>query len=186
VAVGYEALGGSISKEDEPEISATAEGTVAIGAFALRSLETGERNVAVGWNTLYATTTGAKNTCVGDHALFQNKTGSKNTCVGTFAGANNTGGSGNVFIGCEAGEESGTESDQLYIANSQTSNPLIRGEFPNESLLFNTQKLALYKGVIPVARHAAIAALGNSATGTEIATAVNALREALKKVGITE
>jgi len=190
VAIGYEALCGSIytsgPKEDEPEVSATAEGTVAIGAFALSRLETGAGNTAVGWNAIYSMTTGGKNTCIGEYALAENKTGSKNTCIGARAGWFNTSGSGNVFIGSEAGEESGTESNQLYIANSFTSSPLIRGEFPNASLLFNTEKLALYKGVTPVARHAAITALGSSATGTEIATAVNALREALKKVGITE
>lgn len=40
-------------------------------------------------------------------------------------------------------------------------------------------------GATPVAKASAIAAVSNSATGTELATAINALRVALQNVGIT-
>lgn len=40
-------------------------------------------------------------------------------------------------------------------------------------------------GATPVAQAAAITAVTNTATGTELATAINALRVALKNVGIT-
>lgn len=46
------------------------------------------------------------------------------------------------------------------------------------------EPVGLY-GVTPVAQAAAITALSNTATGTEIATAVNAIITALKNVGIT-
>jgi hypothetical protein len=44
--------------------------------------------------------------------------------------------------------------------------------------------MGLY-GETPVAQAAAITALSNTATGTEIATAVNALITAVKNIGIT-
>jgi hypothetical protein len=40
-------------------------------------------------------------------------------------------------------------------------------------------------GVTPIAQPAAITAVSNTATGTELATAINALRTALKNLGIT-
>ena len=40
-------------------------------------------------------------------------------------------------------------------------------------------------GVTPVAQPAAITAVTNTASGTELATAINALRTALKTLGIT-
>ena len=40
-------------------------------------------------------------------------------------------------------------------------------------------------GATPVAKASAIAAVTNTASGTELATAINALRVALKNVGIT-
>jgi hypothetical protein len=42
-----------------------------------------------------------------------------------------------------------------------------------------------FYGTEPIAQAAAITAVGNSATGTELATAINALRTALKNIGIT-
>jgi hypothetical protein len=41
-----------------------------------------------------------------------------------------------------------------------------------------------FHGATPVAQAATIAAIGNSATGTEIATAVNAIITALKNKGL--
>ena len=45
-----------------------------------------------------------------------------------FAGFSNTAGSGNVFLGNEAGYKE-TGSNKLYIDNSDTSTPLIYGQF---------------------------------------------------------
>jgi len=42
-----------------------------------------------------------------------------------------------------------------------------------------------FYGTTPVAQAAAITAVTNTATGTELATAINALRVALKNIGIT-
>ena len=42
-----------------------------------------------------------------------------------------------------------------------------------------------FYGVTPVTQAAAITAVTNTATGTELATAINAIRVALKNIGIT-
>ena len=42
-----------------------------------------------------------------------------------------------------------------------------------------------FYGTTPVVQAAAITAVTNTATGTELATAINALRVALKNIGIT-
>jgi hypothetical protein len=44
---------------------------------------------------------------------------------------------------------------------------------------------ASFYGLAPIAQAAAITAVTNTATGTELATAINALRTALKNIGIT-
>lgn len=44
---------------------------------------------------------------------------------------------------------------------------------------------ASFYGVTPIAQAAAITAVTNTASGTELATAINALRVALKNIGIT-
>jgi hypothetical protein len=54
--------------------------------------------------------------------------GTNNTAIGRFAGQNNLTGSRNVFIGSLAGQNEQT-SDNLYISNSNTSTPLIKGKF---------------------------------------------------------
>jgi len=44
---------------------------------------------------------------------------------------------------------------------------------------------ASFYGLTPVAQAAAITAVTNTASGTELATAINAIRVALKNIGIT-
>jgi hypothetical protein len=55
-------------------------------------------------------------------------TPTSNTAYGYFAGRNNLTGSRNVFLGSQAGENE-TTSDNLYISNSNTTTPLIKGKF---------------------------------------------------------
>ena len=121
----------------------TAENNTAVGQRALSSLSTGAENAAVGFLSGESLTTGENNVLVGNFTLEQNKTGSKNVAIGHQAGAENTG-SGNVFLGYEAGfKEKG--SNKLYVANSSTVEPLILGEFPNASLVFNATKMGFFK-----------------------------------------
>ena len=59
--------------------------------------------------------------------------GSNNVMIGNESGETNQTGSGNVFLGNQSGY-SETGSNKLYIANSNTSIPLVKGTFPNVDL----------------------------------------------------
>ncbi len=142
-------------------------GHTAVGNLALSKLTTGIGNTAIGfealeWGTLqeYSTaighfagfhagrdgTTVEYNTFVGKSAGFAT-TGSNNVFIGQNAGGHGTGtgtvdyatGSDNVFIGNGAGNNStaGDNDNQLIIANSNTTTPLIYGEFDNDIVTIN-------------------------------------------------
>lgn len=95
---------------------------------------TGANNTFARNNSYFGTqagffgTTGGENSFFGSSTGLRNITGQKNSYFGTQAGRNNERGSGNVFLGYQAGaDEQG--SDKLYIANNNTPNPLIYGNF---------------------------------------------------------
>lgn len=97
---------------------------------------TGNRNTFLGNYAGYSHVTGNNNTLIGGDAGYANTTGGYNTFLGYRCGYANAGGSGNVFLGYGAGySEKG--SNKLYIANSDTSAPLIYGEFNNKILAIN-------------------------------------------------
>lgn len=125
---------------------------LAVGGASLNANTTGTGNVGLGHGSLFKNVAGSNNTAIGRDALY-NSTGTGNLGLGTVAlvnlttGNNNislgfksgntlTTGSSNVFIGYEAGF-SETGSNKLYIANSLTPNPLIKGEFDNKNLKIN-------------------------------------------------
>lgn len=96
----------------------------------------GRLNTFVGYATGFNNTTGESNTFFGSNAGFNNTTGQRNTYLGQTAGNNSLTGNGNIFVGYKAGyKELG--SDKLYIANSDTINPLIHGDFAAKQLVFN-------------------------------------------------
>jgi hypothetical protein len=162
-AIGYQAMRG----EHSEGISSVKMGghNTALGSEAMRVLAAGEKNVGVGAN-----------------ALESLSTGNANTAVGEGAGQGTTTGSNNVFIGFKAGSSATTTSNRLYVANSNTTEPLILGVFPNEEVTFNTKKIALYKGVTPVAQHATIAVpTETTAANTK---AIKELIEAVKGIGV--
>ena len=53
------------------------------------------------------------------------------------------------------------------------------------AVMGKTGGTAGFYGTTPIVQAAAITAVSNTATGTELATAINALRTALKNIGIT-
>ncbi|NJO91310.1 MAG: hypothetical protein HC831_21865, partial [Chloroflexia bacterium] len=84
-------------------------------------------NTFIGDRTGSLGAAGNENTLIGS-AAGMNIGGSSNVFIGAGAGVANTSGSNNVFIGTGAGgQEEG--SDRLYIANSNTADPLIFGNF---------------------------------------------------------
>jgi len=80
-------------------------------------------------------TTGSNNVFIGDGAGYVN-TGTYNTFIGNGSGSQNFTGSNNVFVGNDAGKyEAG--SNKLYIDNTQTSTPLIYGDFITRNTVIN-------------------------------------------------
>ena len=151
-----------------------------IGHNALNHNTTGIHNTANGFQPLGCNTTGDNNTATGSHAIYSNTTGNNNTATGYYAdyynqeGSNNTiigyeagmgdsthNKSGNVFLGYQSGYNE-TGDNKLYIENSDTTSPLIYGEFDNDLVTLNgnlgigttlfgsgTRTLALYNGTAP-------------------------------------
>jgi len=112
----------------------------------------GSYNSFTGFYSGYYNTSGKENTFIGESAGFRNGTGHHNTFIGRGAGYDNalgsantyigwkTGygatGSNNVFIGSFAGGNE-TGSHKLYIDNTDTSEPLIEGDFLTNKLDIN-------------------------------------------------
>nr|MCU0340259.1 hypothetical protein [Spirosomataceae bacterium] len=105
------------------------DNNAAIGSQALQFNQTGNSNLALGTNALFNNISGSENIAIGQGALFGAMSGSisQNTAIGTSAGQNATG-SGNVFLGYSAGANE-TGSNMLYISNSVTNSPLLKGSF---------------------------------------------------------
>ncbi len=166
IALGYQALNANttgtwniaIGKETLKN-NTTGELNTAIGSFALQNNTSGFENVAIGQNALDANTTGFNNLGIGNGSLNNNTTGSYNIAVGKFSLRNNTAGNnniavgyqagnnnngnGNIFIGYEAGYNE-TGFDKLYIANSNTSSPLLYGDFGTKTLTINDNLATKY------------------------------------------
>jgi len=127
VLIGYEA--GSIGITD-----ATANdgnGNVGVGFRSLYKIG-GDYNVSLGYSSGYNT--------IGNYNVF----------VGAGAGYTNSTGASNVFIGYQAGY-SETGSNKLYIENSNSTSPLIYGEFDNNYVKINGPLLeVVYTGSEPM------------------------------------
>ena len=109
---------------------------VAIGNSALQ-YSTGSSNVAVGYTASQTNVSGTNNVSLGRGADSKNTGGSQNTIIGAYAGTNTSNSkSGSVFIGYQAGYTE-TTSNKLYIENSNSSSPLIYGEFDNDVVQVN-------------------------------------------------
>jgi Chaperone of endosialidase len=133
-------------------VNTTGAANTSIGANTLDANTTGINNVAIGTETLTRSTTASNNLAVGTGSGQFITTGQNNTFVGSFAG-NNATGNNNVFLGFEAGNSSGngtgniflgnragyseTTSNKLYIDNSNTTTPLIWGDFSTDVLKVN-------------------------------------------------
>ncbi len=113
-----------------------------IGRSAGRSNATGRLNTYIGWDAgLFRE--GDDNTFIGARAGFNSAglvSGNRNTYIGSGAGevsvSSGDVGSGNVFIGYNTGKGH-LVSDKLFIDNSDTSSPLILGDFESNTLTVN-------------------------------------------------
>lgn len=114
----------------------TANNNYFSGNSAGKANTTGELNTFSGVAAGSSNNSGSYNVFNGTLAGSANYSGDKNVFIGYSAGNNNTFGSGNVFLGNKAGF-SETGSNRLYVANSETTTPLIYGEFDNSLLKVN-------------------------------------------------
>jgi len=96
----------------------------------------GNSNSAFGSGSLQMNTTGSANSVFGNSALALNTTGNNNLSIGLMSGFQNSTGSGNIFLGYQAGYNE-TGSDKLYIDNSNTTTPLLYGDFSTNLLTIN-------------------------------------------------
>jgi hypothetical protein len=137
-ASGRTAYGGSNTFIGMSSGNAAGDGSenVFIGSSAGFQATSGSGNVYVGhyagfgWNT----NPGNDNIYIGKSSgVYSN--GNNNVFLGSSSGMLNTG-SSNVFLGYSAGYNE-TGSNKLYVANSGTSNPIIKGTFPNVDLAIN-------------------------------------------------
>ena len=108
----------------------------AIGFYSLQQNTIGSFNTSLGMVSLNRNILGDGNTGIGYASLNLNVSGSNNVAIGRGAGQLNVSGSSNVFIGYNAGRNE-TSSNKLYIANSNTSTPLIKGDFTSGSITIN-------------------------------------------------
>jgi hypothetical protein len=117
----------------------------------------GSANAFYGLTSGMSNTTGRYNSYYGGYSGYLSDTGNYNSYFGYSAGANNTGnknvflgygtgamstGDSSVFIGYRAGRAE-NHSQRLYIANSQTTSPLVYGEFDKKMLRFNASRLEI-------------------------------------------
>lgn len=129
---------------------ATWSYSVYIGYGAGAGASAGNYNVGIGKEALKGTVanataigyqagkaqTGAGFVAVGYQAGLTSSSGTNSTLIGYQAGASLSTNGGCVMLGYQAGNAE-TAANKLYIANSNTTTPLIYGDFSTPSLTFN-------------------------------------------------
>ena len=98
----------------------------------------GSLNVIMGQEAGYGVlnATFGANCLIGYKSGYSLNTGSKNVALGSYSGYTNSTGTENVFLGYMSGYYE-TGSNKLYIENTNSSSPLIYGEFDNDLVRIN-------------------------------------------------
>ncbi|MFN3848188.1 MAG: hypothetical protein ACK4NY_02110 [Spirosomataceae bacterium] len=122
-AVGYEAMAQNKG----------GNWNTALGSLAFYNNLNGHSNVVIGYSS-GSHLTSSENIAIGYRALGSSSFGNRNTAVGHRAGEHlgsiyNPEDSAGVFIGYMAGRGAISKTNKLFIANSDTPNPLIWGDF---------------------------------------------------------
>ena len=97
----------------------------------------GDENVFLGDLSGHHQTSGDRNVYMGTKTGILKTEGSENVFLGYQAGMSTSTGSGNVFIGYDVANGAGLINNKLYIDNSNTTTPLIYGEFDDNFLKCN-------------------------------------------------
>ena len=137
-AIGSSSLYSVISGSKNTAIGAsslysnTGSYNTAIGIQALNKNTSGSSNIGIGNDALNKNTTGNYNVAIGLRANYSNQNGSYNTIIGYKAGGGGVQSRNrSIFLGSNAGYNE-TTNDKLYIENSNSSSPLIWGDFAND------------------------------------------------------
>jgi len=98
----------------------------------------------MGSYALYNNLSGSGNISLGHHSNYYNQNGDNNTIIGNEAGKGSSthSKSGNIFLGYQAGYNE-ISSNKLYIENSNSSTPLIGGDFDDDEVYFNTDRVGI-------------------------------------------
>jgi hypothetical protein len=110
VAVGYEALKGSLNAAAN-----TGNFNTAIGTQNMNKNATGSNNVSLGYRALFFNDAGDENIAIGGEAVYQNFTGSSNVGIGYYALHWITAGDGNTAVGDGAGGLNNTVSYCTFV-----------------------------------------------------------------------
>jgi len=113
----------------------SGNGNLFVGVSAGYNTNTGSLNIGLGNASGHNNSNGSYNTFIGHQAGYQNSSGNNNTYLGYNSGYLNSTGQGNLFLGYQAGYNE-TGSNKLYIDNSDTSSPLIWGDFDSDIVSF--------------------------------------------------
>ena len=142
-AIGYSSLSANTTGTSHIAIgessllsTTTSTGSIAIGTSSLKLATIANNNVSIGNSTMTNATTANNNVAIGALALGNTTSTSNSVAIGTESGRNNLTGTGNVFIGYLSGYNE-TGSNKLYIDNSNTTTPLIFGDFGTNLLRVN-------------------------------------------------
>jgi hypothetical protein len=114
--------------------SASGPHNISIGMYSGNLMGAGQYNVYMGYRQGRTTSGSSYNVSLGGNT---HSNGDNNVIIGYQAGASlTTASDGNVLLGYQAGNAE-TGSNKLYIENSNSTTPLIYGEFDNDILRVN-------------------------------------------------
>ena len=118
----------------------TANYNTFIGGGSGRYNTTGHSNTFLGMQTGYNNLSGYENIFIGFNSGVGTPTGGatgyQNICIGNHSGSSISATYGNIFLGYRAGYNE-TGSNKLYIENSDSSDPLIWGDFSTDVVNIN-------------------------------------------------
>jgi len=124
VGIGYAALftgnpSHAIAIGNSAGLSDSGSYNISMGRQAFDAHTIGDANISIGYQSLTSHQDGASNVAIGWRAGFSNLTGSSNVFLGKFSGYNELG------------------SNKLYIDNTNTTTPLVYGDFATNELTVN-------------------------------------------------
>lgn len=134
--IGHEAGINTVPEEDVGNKAVYGLYNSFVGYQAGASNRSGSYNLFLGYRTGMKSEKGSRNVLIGGETGYSMINGNNNTFLGYQAGFSNTG-SGNVFLGHRAGYQNLADSNKLYIDNSDTTQPLIKGDFYKDMLNLN-------------------------------------------------